>query len=374
MKREPSMNLQFTRRTAANLLVFVVVVAVVAPFVVYAVPSLVEGDASYIVLTGSMEPAISPNDAVIVGTVTPADIEVGDVITYTRPGLEVPVTHRVVDIVDTESGTAFRTMGDANEDPDLQLVPADNVAGEVILVIPYIGYVVEFVGTPVGFAALVVVPIALLIASEVWTFAARRRDAKATDIDGEDPLALTSSTVSGDTGHGVLIGAAGFGVAALYAGWLAAGDASPVNVTVAAGAGVVAVFLAYLWTTGTSQNGPVVVEGRVSGVEGTAEVRVDSPAALATLADGRVIVDRLEDRYLAFGAGVVYTTPIPEPVLEEPIPAVRRVADPDAEPVVKPAVRRISNGLDAPRPAVRRVDRPVNPVTDGGAMEADDVR
>jgi signal peptidase len=368
------MNLQFTRRTVTNILVFVIVIAAVAPFVVYSVPSLVGGDASYIVLTGSMEPGISPNDAVIVGTVAPTDIEVGDVITYTRSRIDVPITHRVVGIVDTEFGIAFRTMGDANEDPDLQLVPADNVAGEVILVIPYIGYVVEFVGTPIGFAALVVVPIALLIASEVWTFAARRRDAKTTDIDGEDPLALTSSTVSGDTGHGVLIGAAGFSVAALYAGWLAAGDASPVNVTVAAGAGVVAVFLAYLWTTGTSQNGPVIVEGRVSGVEATPEVRVNSPAALATLADGRVIIDRLEDRYLAFGAGVVYMTPIPEPVLEEPIPAVRRVADPDAEPVVKPAVRRISNGLDAPRPAVRRVDRPLNPVTDGGAMEADDVR
>lgn len=362
------MNLGFTRRTAANLLVFLVVVALVAPFIVYAVPSLVGGDASYVVLTGSMEPAISPNDAVVVGDVATADIAVGDVITYTRAGLEVPVTHRVVDVVEIESGTAFRTMGDANEDPDLQLVPADNVAGEVVLVVPYIGYVVEFVGTPVGFAALVVVPIALLVASEVWAFASRRRGtgAGSTDADADDPTALAANTAVGDGGHGLLVGAAGFAVAALYAGSLALADASPVNVTVAAGAGVVALFLAYLWTTGAGRTGPVVVEGRVDGIDATPQVRVDSPAALVALADGRVVVDRAGDRYLAFGAGVVYTTPIPEPVLDEPIPAISRVTEREPEP----AVRRVAEPL-APRPAVRRVGGG-SPVTDGGATEADD--
>lgn len=367
------MNPRVTRRTVANLLVFLVVVALVAPFVVYAVPGLVGGEASYIVLTGSMAPAISPNDAVVVGAVEPADIAVGDVITYTRPGLEVPVTHRVVEVVETESGTAFRTMGDANEDPDLQLVPAANVAGEVVLVVPYIGYVVEFVGTPVGFAALVVVPIALLVASEAWAFVSRRRDAGA-DPAGDDPLALTTAT-AGDGGRGLLVGAAGFAVAALYAGSLAVGDASPVNVTVAAGAGVIAGFLAYLWATGAGQRGPVVVEGTVAGVDATPQVHVDSPADLVALADGRVVVDRAGDRYLAFGPGVVYTAPIPEPVLETPIPAIRRVADPDSdpEPAVRPAVRRVDDALAPPRPAVRRVGRP-SPVTDGGATEANDAR
>jgi len=163
-----------------------VVVAVVVPFAVFAVPQAVGADHSYVVLSGSMEPAISPGDVVIVGAVSPTDIAVDDVITFYRTENGIPTTHRVVEVLSGDGGLAFRTMGDANEDPDGAPVPAGNVVGRVVFTIPFIGYVIEAGKTPVGFAALVVVPFGLLLASELYDMMRRRgsNDSTADDADG----------------------------------------------------------------------------------------------------------------------------------------------------------------------------------------------
>jgi signal peptidase len=165
-------------RALVSALVLVVVLAVVAPFAVFGVPQLVGADRSYVVLSGSMEPYMSAGDAVIVAAGPAASIRQGDVITYQRGG-DIPTTHRVVERVTDEQGVAFRTMGDANEDPDPALVRPASVVGEVVLVIPYIGYVVQFANTPIGIVSLVVVPIGLLVVSELWRYVASRRRRKA---------------------------------------------------------------------------------------------------------------------------------------------------------------------------------------------------
>jgi signal peptidase len=181
---------------ALGVVAVLLVVALVVPFVVYSVPAVVGGEESYIVLTASMTPAISPGDAVVVGEVDSADVVVGDVVTYRRsPTDEVPVTHRVIGVVDTADGVAFQTKGDANEGADAALVRPEQLVGKVVLTIPYIGYIVQFVNSPVGFVALVVVPIGLLIASEVYDLT--KRGSKDTDAsDGDDVAA--SAAVDGD--------------------------------------------------------------------------------------------------------------------------------------------------------------------------------
>jgi signal peptidase len=168
-------------RRVAGVLVLALIVAAVAPFVVYAHPGLIGGTESYVVLSDSMSPAIKTNDVVVVQSVPPEDLRVGDVITYTRPDLTVPVTHRVVRVVSLEGEGFFETKGDANEDPDTPYVAGGRVVGKVTLTIPYIGYVIRFVGTPAGFATLVVAPIVLLIVTEFVSLA--RRSARS----GDDP-------------------------------------------------------------------------------------------------------------------------------------------------------------------------------------------
>lgn len=165
-------------RRVLHVVTFLLLLAIVIPFVIYAVPATVGADGSYVVLSGSMEPAIEVGDVVIVDEVDPATIEEGDVITYVRAGEETPTTHRVIGVEEGDGELAFQTMGDANEDPDASPVPAEQVNGKVIFAIPYIGYVVEFANTPYGFAALVAVPFALLVVTELYSFfkGARRNE------------------------------------------------------------------------------------------------------------------------------------------------------------------------------------------------------
>lgn len=153
----------------------VLLVAVVVPFVVFAVPQVVGAEHSFVVVSSSMAPAFHAGSAVVVNDVEPTSVDEGDVITFEAPGENFGgqgdvdrVTHRVVDVVEQEDGLYFQTKGDANEEVDQQLVPAENLIGRVFFAIPLIGWVLDFGGSQTGLFALVVVPSALLVVSEVW--------------------------------------------------------------------------------------------------------------------------------------------------------------------------------------------------------------
>jgi signal peptidase len=185
-----------TRRRVVNLVVALVILGAVAPFVVYAVPQVVGGQQTYIVLTGSMDPAISPGDAVVVGDVRAADVAVGDVLTfYKTASSDVPVTHRVIEVVEAEGdAVSFVTKGDANEDPDATTVGPSRVVGRVVVVIPFIGYVIQFINTPYGFVALIAVPMAMLLLGEAWSYldARRARAAGAVAVQADPDESVES--------------------------------------------------------------------------------------------------------------------------------------------------------------------------------------
>ncbi|WP_439026236.1 signal peptidase I [Haloarchaeobius sp. DT45] len=188
--------------TAVNVVAILLLLAMVVPFVIYSVPQVVGADQTYVVLTGSMEPAISPGDVVVVSKVNPETVAVGDVIVYTRSGQDVPTTHRVLEVTETEQGQlAFRTKGDANEDPDSRLVPASNLIGAVTLTLPFIGHVIAFVNSPEGFIAMVLLPFGLLILNEVWgmyrVWRGDSDDAPANDTeDAPTADAVATATVA----------------------------------------------------------------------------------------------------------------------------------------------------------------------------------
>lgn len=221
---------ELTRGGVLRAIALVLVVALVVPFVIFAVPQVVGGDASFVVISGSMEPAISVGDAVVVGEVNGDDVRVGDVITYVTADRSAPTTHRVIEIQQTAAGPEYVTQGDNNEDPDASTVTPDRLVGRVILTIPFIGYVVEFVGTTTGFMLLVAAPIALLVLTELWSLFKRTRE-ENDDSDGESPtdgVATVAATEDDDEPAGWSIGAqdltvtmAVVGVAAVYSGVLA---------------------------------------------------------------------------------------------------------------------------------------------------------
>ncbi|MFC4544580.1 signal peptidase I [Halosolutus amylolyticus] len=170
-------------RRAGRIAATLLVVAVVIPFVVVAVPQLVGAQYSFVVLSGSMEPAISPGDVVLVADTDPSTVESGDVITYQRSDEGTPTTHRVVSVEGSGDDRQFRTQGDANDNVDSAPVNADQYIGHVIGTIPLVGYMIAFVNTPLGFAALVVLPIAAFVLSEAWAIYAGR-SGKDGDRDG----------------------------------------------------------------------------------------------------------------------------------------------------------------------------------------------
>jgi len=181
-----TLNSPETRTRLLNVGVTLLVVAVVVPFVAFAVPQVVGADHGYVVLSPSMEPSIGAGDAVIVSEVDPESVAVGDVITFRRSA-DVLVTHRVVSVSTVGGDPVFETKGDNNEDADPQPVQADQLVGKVIVAIPLIGYVIDFAGTSLGFLLLVGVPLGLLVVSEVvsmfWTREDRPDPEPTTTLD-----------------------------------------------------------------------------------------------------------------------------------------------------------------------------------------------
>ncbi len=124
-----------------------------------------------VVLSGSMEPAMPTGALAVTMPVAPEEIKVGDIIAFIPPWQsEVTVSHRVVEVL-TDGQLAFRTKGDANEDPDPWVMPAENVTGRMIFNIPYLGYaansLLSYTRTSLGFVTLVAVPSMLLIGSAI---------------------------------------------------------------------------------------------------------------------------------------------------------------------------------------------------------------
>ena len=267
-----------------NVVGALLLIAIVVPFVIYAVPAVVGADHSFVVLTASMTPAIAPGDVVVVADRDPATISEGDVITFTRGNNEVPVTHRVTTVTEGAGGVAFETKGDANSDVDSSLVPAGNVIGTVILTIPYIGYVIQFTNTPYGFVALVAGPIGLFVASEIWTLYRRQsgtETAATTETDAESVETADDTPDTGDTPRFVVtsrtLEGAMFPLIALvaysaYTVYLRPGELS---IAVAVGSSITLVAVVALWWSARG-GGRTPASAAVDGTPASTDVETDS--------------------------------------------------------------------------------------------------
>jgi signal peptidase len=149
----------------ANLILVTCILLMVAALVA---PSLL-GFTLDNILSGSMEPAIQTGALIAMERVTSADIKIGDVIGYRVEGMDLPVCHRVVEIVDTEEEFGFITKGDANEGPDPDVVKPGAIIGRVVFDLPYVGYVARFIKTPLGFGLLLGLPAVIIVMGELKT-------------------------------------------------------------------------------------------------------------------------------------------------------------------------------------------------------------
>jgi len=122
-----------------------------------------------IVLSGSMRPTFDTGALLVVKRVDPQTITRGEIITYQdTEDTRRLITHRVIQVVREGEQTFFVTKGDANETRDFAPVPEQNVVGRVNLSIPYLGYVIEFSHSRLGWALFIFLPVLLAIAGEFW--------------------------------------------------------------------------------------------------------------------------------------------------------------------------------------------------------------
>lgn len=114
-----------------------------------------------------MEPAIKYGALVIIENPSPEDIKVGDIIAFKVPAMDMPVVHRVTELINNGNGIGYRTKGDANYKPDDWLVKPDNLIGRVILNMPWLGHIAKFVKSSSGFGLLIGLPAVAIIALEL---------------------------------------------------------------------------------------------------------------------------------------------------------------------------------------------------------------
>lgn len=131
------------------------------------------GYESLVVRSGSMGDAY-PVGSVAGSELVPADdIGIGDVV-LTRPRDEhaTPVLHRVTKVWHQDGERMVRTKGDANERPDPRPYQLPSHVPVARFQIPWVGYLVGFGSTPVGWFLVLVFPATLLTASvlvQVWS-------------------------------------------------------------------------------------------------------------------------------------------------------------------------------------------------------------
>ncbi|NMJ86544.1 MAG: signal peptidase I [Thaumarchaeota archaeon] len=115
----------------------------------------------YVVSSGSMKPALGVYDVIIVKNgSTFESVQRGDIIVFDRPKFhDRVIVHRVIDITESDK-RFFTTKGDSNS----LSIPAtdfhiteDDYIGEVVFVIPKIGYVTRLIQPPVNYIIIAII-------------------------------------------------------------------------------------------------------------------------------------------------------------------------------------------------------------------------
>jgi signal peptidase len=157
-----------------RLLPTAALVALAATGLLMLVPPLL-GFPRYVIEGGSMGGSLPRGSIAYEEVVPTTDITEGDVITYTPPHANRPITHRVAWVGHTTEGERlFRTKGDDNAAPDPWkfALPHDTQA-RVVAHVPLVGFAVEALSLRAVRMTAIGGP-ALLIAFAAFASVARR--------------------------------------------------------------------------------------------------------------------------------------------------------------------------------------------------------
>jgi signal peptidase len=134
-------------KTASKVMVVLVSGAAVTFALAY-VALTVAGYKPVAVYSGSMEPKIPVGGLALDRAIPSKHVRVGDVITFSDPYVKGRfVTHRVVNVLETPHGLAYRTKGDANPSRDPWTIRLAGQVGRVSFSVPFAGYILFYAHT-----------------------------------------------------------------------------------------------------------------------------------------------------------------------------------------------------------------------------------
>jgi len=181
-----------------GLLVLILVVNVTFIVKSYIYPDRVPdflGYKPFIVLSGSMEPAIQAGDLIITKVIEPEKIAVGDIIAFEAEKNTI-VTHRVTD-VRTEEGLSFLTKGDANTGADAKAVGVGELEGIYLCRLAGVGNFAMFLQTPLGMLLFVITPLCLFILYDIVSRNRRSSAERSRTAELEAELAALRAAKGG---------------------------------------------------------------------------------------------------------------------------------------------------------------------------------
>lgn len=147
-----------------------------------------DGRSIFIVHGQSMTPTIAIGSLVVVVPATATELQAGDIVSL-RSGSTV-VTHRIIGVDDSTGERQFVTKGDANESADAVPVGSSAVVGRVAVWLPFVGFGLAFLGSPLGIIAVLSFLGTLMMANWLLddSLVARRRTVTPRGFAGEAPV------------------------------------------------------------------------------------------------------------------------------------------------------------------------------------------
>ena len=113
----------------------------------------------YMIMTGSMEPDYNIGDLIITKEINQENIKKGDIITYALADGNATVTHRIIDVIEKDGKTMYKTKGDNNNAPDQNLVEYNQIQGVFLFKINNFGAILSSFLTKTGIVIIFLIVI-----------------------------------------------------------------------------------------------------------------------------------------------------------------------------------------------------------------------
>jgi len=172
--RLPLAKVSHVLRRLGYVAFLVSLIALIAALGAAVLPRLA-GYGTLVVRGGSMGEAYPTGSLVVSRSMAAKEVRVGDAILVgeeNAAGKSLPTLHRVVSLSQQGDQIVVQTKGDANETADPNLYVLNGHVATPVYTLPYLGYLLGFVLTQLGWVLVVAIPatiLSLLMLRSIWS-------------------------------------------------------------------------------------------------------------------------------------------------------------------------------------------------------------